>query len=291
MNSPSVFALASRAGGKAKRALLRAPLIKQWEEQRYYAAVGRHSENLPWLGHELNALGWELRREAFAEVSRRGVVPSHILELASHFAQRLRASESSESCIFSPLEELMEAPAMCAWGLSDSLLDLAEWYIGLPVQYLGVAIKRERADGICSDVRQWHRDVEDRRMLKIIVYLNEVDTDTGPFEYLERLDTDLATNALGYWSGFVSDERLAEVVDPARWRTATGPVGTTILVDTCRLFHRIRPPQRADRYSMTFSYSSMLAYQKYPDAEEAQRALLRIRDQLSPRQLRAAAIA
>ena len=66
------------------------------------------------------------------------------------------------------------------WGLSDRLLDIAENYLGAPVGYDGINVFFTKADGMEAGPRRWHRDVEDRRMLKIALYLNDVDEDGGP---------------------------------------------------------------------------------------------------------------
>jgi len=49
MDVQSAIALATRARGKAKRVLLRAPGVKQVADTRYFAALGRHAGQLPWL--------------------------------------------------------------------------------------------------------------------------------------------------------------------------------------------------------------------------------------------------
>ena len=49
MDVQSAIALATRARGKAKRVLLRTPVVKQVADTRYFAALGRHAAQLPWL--------------------------------------------------------------------------------------------------------------------------------------------------------------------------------------------------------------------------------------------------
>jgi hypothetical protein len=41
-------------------------------------------------------------------------------------------------------------------------------------------MKRESAEWVAAGVRQWHRDTEDRRILKISVYLSDVEDGCGP---------------------------------------------------------------------------------------------------------------
>ena len=115
---------------------------------------------------------------------------------------------------------------------------------------------REFADGRCLGERQWHMDIEDRHTLKLIVYLSDVDGGSGPFQYMSRATTDRVRADLGYFSGFVSDERMLTVSEPHEWQRVLGPTFTAAIADPCNLFHRGQPPTTTDRYSMTFSYCS-----------------------------------
>lgn len=109
------------------------------------------------------------------------------------------------------------------WGLSDQLLDLAECHIGLPVRYLGVEAKREMvesAEGRSREVvRRWHLDDEDRRILKVVVYLSDVDAGAGPFGFVHQsrsggiLDSTNGRNLRG-----VSDDEMQTVVPQSEWR-------------------------------------------------------------------------
>lgn len=287
MDVDSVLALATRARGKAKRALLRAPLIKDWSEQRYFAQRGRHAEDLPWLTRDRFEVASDLRRDFFAKRDVTSMLPDDVVAVAGRFVARLREDTSPKPCVRISPEELASDSALFKWGLADENLDLAECYIGLPVHYLGVEVKRERPDGVATDVRQWHIDVEDRRMMKIIVYLSDVDEGCGPFEYLDRARTKRAVQSLNYWSGFVPDATMDGAVSEREWLRATGPRLSGVFVDTCRLFHRAKPPTTTDRYSMTFSYSSTTPYQVFPEFMQTRKTLLRLRSELTPRQRRA----
>jgi hypothetical protein len=284
MDVERVLALAARARGKAKRLLLRAPLIKQWSNERYFAQLGRHTDELPSLDRDQLDVVNALRKTFLTTRDLTSRIPEDVLDVAERFVSRLRRDTSTGHCVRASQEELAGDLTLFKWGLSSANLDLAESYIGLPVAYLGLEVKRERPDGIARDVRQWHLDIEDRRMLKIIVYLSDVDDGAGPFEYIDRSLTQKAVRALDYWSGYVPDEAMCTAVDPSAWRMATGPRLTGVFVDTCRLFHRVKPPTRTDRYSMTFSYASSKPHQVFPELMQSRRTLLQLCAELTPRQ-------
>ncbi|MGY1831498.1 hypothetical protein ACI8AA_13885 [Geodermatophilus sp. SYSU D01180] len=155
-----------------------------------------------------------------------------------------------------PLDEVLAANGVWQWGLSPELLDLVECHLGLPARYYGADLRREDATARAIGVRQWHRDQEDHRMFKILVWLNDVDLDGGPFEYVSRRHTDRLARELGYVTGFVTDDSLRERVPESEWRQATGPTWTAVVADTRAVFHRAMPPRARDRYSVTFSYTS-----------------------------------
>lgn len=143
------------------------------------------------------------------------------------------------------------------WGLGERLLDIVENYIGLPLLFHGVDLRRDIADAPLTDARQWHLDIDDDRMIKIIIYLNNVGKNGGPFEYIPRFLTQKIVDSLGYTSGFVSDEAIAKIVSPQQWETCAAKAGNIVITDPCNVFHRAKPAQR-NRYSITFGYTSRI---------------------------------
>jgi hypothetical protein len=288
MDDYGASVLAARVRGKTRRMLMKAPLVNQWSQYRYLAQLGRHAGNLPWLGRDSFDLLAEVREHGVAVRNATTMIPAGVLEVADRFLDELRISTEQDCTVSIPPDHLADHPAVYKWGLNDDNLDLAECYIGLPVHYLGPGVKRERADGAAAYARQWHLDVEDRRLLKIIVYLSDVIEGCGPFEYINREWSAQAARALRYKSGYIADSAMARVVPAQEWVQVTGPRLTAIFVDTTRVFHRAKPPTAVDRYSMTFTYSSTTPYQTFPEWMLSQASLTALGAELMPRQRRAA---
>ena len=143
------------------------------------------------------------------------------------------------------------------WGLGERLLDIIENYIGLPVMFHGVDLRRDAANAPLTDARYWHKDIDDERMIKVIVYLNNVGLTGGPFEYIPRSYTEQVVNALSYQSGFISDDAISEIVSPQNWKTCAAKAGSIIISDPCNVFHRAKPAKR-NRYSITYGYTSII---------------------------------
>src|SRR4029077_4655454 len=149
-------------------------------------------------------------------------------------------------------EPLLAEPEPYLFALSEPLLDLVEAYMGLPVGYFGVSVKREIANGLLEGTRNFNRDPEDENVLKIIIYLNDVDAGTGPFQCLNSPDSEKVGRARG--------TELERIVPPSNWVTCLGPRLTANVCDTARCLHRASPPLTTDHYSITFSYVSERPY-------------------------------
>ena len=106
-----------------------------------------------------------------------------------------------------PTHLLACVPEIYRWGLEDPLA-LVEHALGLPVAYHGVYLRRDLANTVVRNSRLWHRDTEDRRMIKVIVYLKDVDDEDGAFQFLPRRTSACVAEGLGDRIGFYSDEQV-----------------------------------------------------------------------------------
>jgi hypothetical protein len=153
--------------------------------------------------------------------------------------------------------EIVAHDKIIRWGLKDRLLDVAENYLGVLVGYDGTNVFFTKADGMEAGQRRWHRDAEDRRMLKIALYLNDVDEDGGPLQVLRRQLPDHDRMVRGKFP-ILSQEQLETALgdfDPDRdVVTCIGKAGTVIFADTAALYHRGKPASARDRCAIFFNY-------------------------------------
>ena len=170
------------------------------------------------------------------------------------------------------------------WGLGEKLLDIVENYIGLPLLFHGVDLRRDAADAPLTDARHWHRDIDDELMVKVIIYLNNVGQTGGPYEYIPRSCTERLTKSLNYKSGFISDEAIAKIIPPQQWQTCAAKAGSVIITDPCNVFHRAKPAKR-NRYSITFGYTSRIPKLFLSEFKLSSTEWNRITPQLSKRQI------
>jgi len=281
----------SRMTNRAKRQVIaRFAPVNRLVQNAYEARLRDHRPHLPSISPAASAL--------IEKLESTGVVITSLDELGIPGTDRLKVileglkaslaerDPEGASELKPAHEELMADVELWRWGLDQQLLDLVENYVGLPVTYYGAAVYRQVADGQIEGTRQWHRDIEDHKVFKILVWLNDVGPRGGALQYVPRQVSDPGVQELKYVAGFVSDPKMAEVVPTAEWVKATGPQWTAALADTARILHRASPAEDQDRYSVTFTWTSRNPIKTMPAAEPLTADEdARIRAGLNPTQL------
>jgi hypothetical protein len=157
-------------------------------------------------------------------------------------------------------EQLMRYPDIFLWGAQERLLRIAEHYLKLPVAYDGLSYYFSIANALEAGPRKWHRDKEDWHMIKVGVYLNDVDILSGPFECANpEANIKICERAKQRYQVFRDDELKSFLgEDLQTWRTSClGSSGTVIFVDTAHYYHRGRPPIAENRSAIFFGYFSL----------------------------------
>jgi hypothetical protein len=127
-------------------------------------------------------------------------------------------------------------------GVNPRLLDLANAYLRMwsKLEYVDVWYTPPAGRDERRSSQRWHRDFNDRHLLKAFVYLVDVDQDTGPFEYVPRSAPGGELEQLWPWrplgENYPPDDEFAKTVD-GRSVTFTAPKGTIIFCNTSG-FHR-----------------------------------------------------
>jgi hypothetical protein len=114
-------------------------------------------------------------------------------------------------------------------GLLTRLYEVDEWFT-VPYPQSGERLASQ----------QWHRDPEDVHVVKVFVYLTDVDEEAGPFEYVRGSAAGGRYEHLWPWADghrYVDGADLEAAVDGGDRLTVTGPAGTMIVCDTGG-FHR-----------------------------------------------------
>jgi phytanoyl-CoA dioxygenase PhyH len=145
---------------------------------------------------------------------------------------------------------------------SHRMLDVANAYLGLwsKLEYLDVwysipqPVSSERKAS-----QRWHRDYNDRHLLKAFLYLVDVDEDTGPFEYIAGSTRGGPFADSWPWrplsESYPPQDELAQRIPSEAIKTFTAPKGTIIFCNTSG-FHRGGFATAKPRVLATVTYSS-----------------------------------
>lgn len=167
------------------------------------------------------------------------------------------------------------------FALHDRILQIANAYLGMYTRLRYFNIWHTFANsGAPRQSQLWHRDREDRYILKVFVYLSDVDEGAGPFTYAA------GTHAKGkirripesFLEGGVqrtTDNQMAQVVPMDHWIKAKGVRGTIVFADT-RGYHKGGLARDRDRVMYTCMFTSPAS-----ESEEFLRRPARIESQSS----------
>ncbi|MFM7406078.1 MAG: phytanoyl-CoA dioxygenase [Cuspidothrix sp.] len=232
------------------------------EELEYHLKLWQHQNYLPILEGKDKIIAESLKRDGVCITSLDELgLPStsELLKAANIFLPKM-GKDNYESLgqnhpeIFNVthLNEFLD------WGKESRLLNILENYIGLPVAYHGVQIRKDFINKNQFKTMMWHRDSEDRRIVKIIIYLNDVDKEQGPFQYAPSAFTSGVNFYRLYhkiYNQGLDDESFNQIVPKSVWKSCTGPAGTVIIADTNRLLHHgtVRTKERS---TLFFAYTA-----------------------------------
>ncbi|TSC63121.1 MAG: hypothetical protein G01um101448_106 [Parcubacteria group bacterium Gr01-1014_48] len=148
------------------------------------------------------------------------------------------------------------------WALNEKILQIANEYMGMYVKFRGVRLWASLPvpPGAPETASQrWHRDLDDRQLMKTFVYFDDVDETAGPLHYIRE------SHGAGTWNsvfptpfplGSYPPPGAIEKVIPKEYITkAVGKAGTLIFCDTSG-FHKGGYCTKKNRYMLFCLYAS-----------------------------------
>ncbi len=231
----------------------------------YKAALLKHARNLPSLGERDRPILDTLKQEGVCVTTLQALgltATSELLNASSNLLSKMgMASDSEPNKKWPAIYTVTDLPAFYSWGKEQRLLNIIENYIGLPIAYHGVHLRKDFPNKEQFGTLLWHRDSEDRRIFKIIIYLSDVEEDHGPFEYVPLSLTSvyqLSYYRLQYklWRARrshnlgINNEILEQIIPKSAWKSCPGTAGTVIFVDTAAVFHHgtLRTQERSTQF-------------------------------------------
>lgn len=154
------------------------------------------------------------------------------------------------------LADLVQCPHILRLANSPALLDLARRYIGCTPTISGLSARWSfPGESSTETVQQFHRDSEDWKAFRVMVYLTDVDDTSGPHVYIRRTHGDRHTSRLKV----VRSREIEQQFGPQRIVRQLGTRGTGFAVDTAGL-HKGEVPRTAARLLLSFQYSILPCY-------------------------------
>jgi Phytanoyl-CoA dioxygenase (PhyH) len=128
--------------------------------------------------------------------------------------------------------------------ISRRLIDVASEYLQLWPKLEYIDMWYSIPVGAASEWRAsqlWHRDFDDAHLLKVFLYLSDVDAEAGPFEFVPGSQPGGPFGGIHPWQpmgvGRISEEEIGKHVASEQVRTFTAPKATMIFCNTSGL-HR-----------------------------------------------------
>ncbi len=244
-------------------------------ELHYWLETGHHSRHLSPLPREDQQIVEELKQEGVAITSLEtlGLESTPVaIAAAEHYLQEMKAMLAKQTAqpnfgtiqnpAFPHIFTVRSVPEFDQWGREPRLLKLVEAYIGVPVAFQGVHLRRDFANENPVTTELWHKDSEDRRMVKIFVYLSDATEEYGPLEYIPRRlvspwlkrRIQKTIHRLDGRLGLTNGE-MAQFVPESRWKSCSVPAGSVVFADPVAIFHHGKARQQ-ERSALFFVYTA-----------------------------------
>jgi hypothetical protein len=147
------------------------------------------------------------------------------------------------------LETVVHCPYIMELANSPEFLMFATEYLGITPTITNVAVRWSfPAEAPASEVQFFHRDAEVGSTIKMLIYLTDVDKDSGPHVYVLKTHHDRVPLRLRlYTEDEISSMCREEVI-------VTGPAGIGFAIDT-KGIHKGQPPTMRSRLLLTIQYA------------------------------------
>lgn len=124
--------------------------------------------------------------------------------------------------------------------LSERLLQVVVLYLGYIPQLYDIYVEKTVPIGDASPTysQNWHRDPEEKKTLKIFLYLNDVNIESGPFTYILRSQPTAKSKLAKLFpqklphGSYPDSEAIKKSVSDSSYYVATAEKATLIFCDT-----------------------------------------------------------
>lgn len=260
---------------------------KIWENFAVWNLINTKPRNLyKKQKPNLNAVQQKIAQE----LKKKGIAITHIDELFPNqnllsslqvFAKSLetmaqvKTNKEFLQFYFDDFPELDLENPFIKLALNPIILDTINAYMNMWSKFYYLTLNKTVPQGPESksvQSQRWHRDPEDKKMVKAFVYLNDVDENAGPFVYIPETHFEGKLSNLfppqPPRGSLPPPEEVKKLIPESAVKICTGKTGTIIFCDT-RGIHKGGHAISKERVMATLGYSSYaslwpLRY-KYPE--------------------------
>jgi hypothetical protein len=156
-------------------------------------------------------------------------------------------------------DDLRSFPAFLATAIDERLLATVMETMGMVPHLESIDVLASTHVGPALTASQlWHYDVNDERIVKLFVYLEDCGPRNGPFTFIPADCSQRVAGAVGH---YVADDLIAAHVPRIQWQIIEGDAGTAFLIDTGRCYH-FGSRSELTRYAYVVTYSSGLKFMR-----------------------------
>jgi hypothetical protein len=217
-------------------------------ELGYNLKVWQHKKNLPQLDSRDRHIVNTLKKDGayITNLEELGLTSTpEMLKAAQEQLAQMSANSKLHSSNLPYIYTVTDLQQFANWAKETRLMKIVENYLGLPVTFQGVHLRKDLPNADQLGTLLWHKDSEDRKMVKIFVYLHDVDEEHGPFEYIplhltsfpnrnaQRIDKKLKES--GYLG--LNDEQVEAIIPKSAWKSCPGLAGTVLIADPRTILH------------------------------------------------------
>jgi hypothetical protein len=178
-------------------------------------------------------------------------------------------------------DHLDQYPEILDFALSPGMLKVVGDYLGtMPVlKYINAIVSPPVQSDQPEGSQLFHMDVEDSRVARVLLYIDDVDEQTGPFSFLPESISKVVKEKTGYGNRGVSyrlkDDDAYRYTSKENLIVTTGKKGDVFICDTSNCFHYGSRGQTKPRRVFMFSYTSDILENYHFDTKTREREAYR----------------
>lgn len=135
------------------------------------------------------------------------------------------------------IESVEEVRPIARFIAQPEILGVATRYLGERPVLSTVGLLYTQPNSVVRDAQAFHRDMQDRNHVHVVVPIWEVDEDAGPFTLISAAGSDKIIKRVGYNVVRITDEEVIAVVPETEWVRLTGKPGTVYFCNPFRCIH------------------------------------------------------